>query len=695
MSSVPESGLQVSGGEDLKPNPYKRARRACDQCSVSRTKCDGQRPCQRCKGMSISCEYERQLKKRGKGSELYPAKPKTRRTKSNGNSSGHSNGGDSTGEGTGTVVNSGGGQHGPSSLQQNHQGPDPSQAHGQGLQNTAQQSQPRHQSFVGSYDGYTLGPQSNSTASPGNSSASDYKQEFFAVQNHHMGSPNEPIITESAFNSPRWINLNTPFPTELFTTGFDTKERQSMSSNLSYPVLNSIAPQLSFADPQLISDLMEVYFSNTVYGVAPIIRRSSLLSMTNPRQCSPALLYSFLLVSAHASDHPKMKATPSTRETIIQRLTELVLHNIRPMHDLSSRGTLDDVIACIHLGIVTSASEFKGESMKWWNMAYSLARVLKLNVENDQLDEEQREEQRRTWWLLFLADRHLSLCYNLPLSLDESECLDLYVPLDETAWVGDEPLLPPEADSSRRKGPPFEIYSTGLFGMYLPFMVLLGRILQIHYVTLNPHIEHKEQLIALYKQSFLSKLDMMEKSVEEYMRDAPQPSIYVLTWKEYCRMYIHIFHILAQGHWDPITLMDQIPTLLKDQEFGECVKHSILAAKCLERVLAVDPDLRLIPYFFGIQLLLTGVTLLCIADHLDKEMSQELRYACEVVVRAHEVCIVTLNTEYQRNFRSILRGAIQAFVFPELADALDERRSRRREVLALYRWGAGRTGLAI
>lgn len=641
--------------------------------------------------MAVTCEYTRRVKKRGKGSDLYPATTKTRKMQNNGHDHNNNVGGgvSNSSMSTNLEYTSNSGTDEAKQLQDSS--------------SIAQQSvymNPPPTTSAYDNNGYHITAAAAAVAatgagnstSPGGSSASDYtKPDQFFDQGLGMGSPKN-MITESAFNSPRWINLNTSFPTELFTSGFETKERQS----LSYPVLNPIAHQLTFADPQLISDLIEVYFSNTVYGVSPIVRKSSLLSMTNPRPCSPALLFSFLLVSAHATDHPKMKATPSTRENIIQKLTDLVIQNLHPLREISGRGTLDDVIACIHLGIVSSASEFKGESMKWWNMAWSLARMLKLNVENNELDEEQREEQRRTWWLLFLVDRHLALCYNLPLSLNEAECMDLYVPTDESLWVGDEPLMPAEADSSRFKGPPFTVCGTGLFGMYLPFMAILGRIVELHFVTMNPLLENQEETIKTLRQRIRARLDTMEQSIEEFMSDTANPSIYVLTWKEYCRCYIHIFHILSQGFWDPINLMDSMPSLLEDQEFcEECIGHSIQAAKCLERVLTVDPDLRLIPYFFGIQLLLTGITLLCIADHLEKGTSSEVRHSCEIVVRAHEACIVTLNTEYQRQFRAILRGAIQSFVFPELSEGVDQRRSRRREVLALYRWCPGGTGLAI
>jgi hypothetical protein len=92
----------------------------------------------------------------------------------------------------------------------------------------------------------------------------------------------------------------------------------------------------------------------------------------------------------------------------------------------------------MHLAIVISASEYKAASLRWWNAAWSLARELKLGKElpvtpppelNDEdapgdLDadhmntgypanqhmpmdftEEQREERRRIWWLLFTVDR--------------------------------------------------------------------------------------------------------------------------------------------------------------------------------------------------------------------------------------------------------------------------------------------------
>ncbi|KAI9870046.1 MAG: hypothetical protein M1823_008867, partial [Watsoniomyces obsoletus] len=65
------------------------------------------------------------------------------------------------------------------------------------------------------------------------------------------------------------------------------------------------------------------------------------------------------------------------------------------------------------------------------------------------------------------------------------------------------------------------------------------------------------------------------------------------------------------------------------------------------------------PFFFGIYLLQGSFLLLLIADKLQGEANPNIVRACEVIVRAHEACIVTLNTEYQRNFRKVMRSALQ------------------------------------
>jgi hypothetical protein len=57
--------------------------------------------------------------------------------------------------------------------------------------------------------------------------------------------------------------------------------------------------------------------------------------------------------------------------------------------------------------------------------------------------------------------------------------------------------------------------------------------------------------------------------------------------------------------------------------------------------------LSFMPFFFGIYLLQGSFLLLLTADKLQGDASPSVVRACETIVRAHEACVVTLNTEYQ------------------------------------------------
>ena len=53
------------------------------------------------------------------------------------------------------------------------------------------------------------------------------------------------------------------------------------------------------------------------------------------------------------------------------------------------------------------------------------------------------------------------------------------------------------------------------------------------------------------------------------------------------------------------------------------------------------------PWFFGISLLQGGFLFLPTAEKLSGEADPSVVSACENTIKAHEACIVTLNTEYQ------------------------------------------------
>ncbi|KAK3077107.1 hypothetical protein LTS18_011198 [Coniosporium uncinatum] len=157
---------------------------------------------------------------------------------------------------------------------------------------------------------------------------------------------------------------------------------------------------------------------------------------------------------------------------------------------------------------------------------------------------------------------------------------------------------------------------------------------------------------------------------------------------------MHTLHILLNGKWDPISLLDDNDLWISSQSFITATGHAVSAAEALSDVLEHDPDLSFMPFFFGIYLLQSSFLLLLIADKLGGDASPSVVKACETIVRAHEACVVTLNTEYQRNFRKVMRSAL-AQVRGRMLEDIGEQQMKRREVLALYRWTGDGTGLAL
>lgn len=404
---------------------------------------------------------------------------------------------------------------------------------------------------------------------------------------------------------------------------------------------------------------------------------------------------------------------------------------------VGAAGTLDDVLTYAHLGIVISASEFKSASLRWWHSAWTLARELKLNREvpvesmvdqmgDDDMDghhspsdtgpssvhshpnvntgrmpisEEEREERRRTWWLLYIVDRHLSLCYNRPLALLDVECENLYLPIDEVSWQNGEyygvheshdphNLYAQHPSSPSRNGLPhrrigpsnFEVTGTGMFEFFLPLMTILGQVVDLHHARNRPKFGAVRQTGAEgtgtfgggYEelvQQITEQLDTYSRSLQEFeatntssglkgegqegdegksdSKQLSEADIQLKIVVSYGTHVMHVLHILLSGKWDPISMLDDDDLWISSQSFINSTAHAVSAAEAISNILKYDPDLSFIPYFFGIYLLQGSFLLLLIADKLQGEASDAVVTACETIVRAHEVCVVTLNTEYQ------------------------------------------------
>lgn len=510
------------------------------------------------------------------------------------------------------------------------------------------------------------------------------------------------------------------------------------------------------------------------YVLGCVFRKRSFMHPSKPRRCQPALLASMLWVAAQTSDAPLLSSVPSARGKICQRLLELTVSLLKPlihtpaddastvssppaidgaalgglgvalpgtisMEDLTSEtgpfgaaGTVDDVATYVHLATVVSASEYKGASLRWWNAAWTLARELRLGRELPQalsapdperdnaegqadipglVTEEEREERRRIWWLVYSVDRHLALCYNRPLFLLDIECDGLLQPLDDTAYQNGDfnpqsEMTDPNVIASdpstaqpavRARGPTFECSGHSIYGYFLPLMTILGEIVDLNHARNHPrlgvgfrsahefdeqareitrHLEHYEQSLKRFGARHLgpshhnntnsaddnnNEADGISGGAADAGTPSAQSVHSVLTSVSrlsesdiqtrivmaYGTHVMHVLHILLTGKWDPINLLDDADLWISSQGFIVATSHAVSAAEAIGHILEYDPGLEFMPYFFGIYLLQGSFLLLLIADKLQSEASPSVVRACEIIIRAHEACVVTLNTEYQ------------------------------------------------
>ncbi|RDA86786.1 hypothetical protein CP532_6391 [Ophiocordyceps camponoti-leonardi (nom. inval.)] len=396
---------------------------------------------------------------------------------------------------------------------------------------------------------------------------------------------------------------------------------------------------------------------------------------------------------------------------------------------------LDDVAAYVHIATVASANEWKPANLRWWNAAWSLARELELGRELPPrgqvpcegiklefeapprfVSEEEREERRRLWWLLYMVDRHLALCFNrLPFLLD-IECDGLLLPMDDTAWQMGSfeaqheslagsvnrfgTLEAPWPDQSR-----FECRGHSIFGFFLPVMAILGEVVDLHHAQNQPlcgrdweaRAEEIRRHIDLYEQSLArlgsmqldtgssssSSIRRVESSTSPSSVGGNHPTTHdesqTRTVMAYGTHATHVLHILLAGR------LDDDNTCMSSAAFFKAASHAVSAAEAVGQILECDPGLELMPFFFGIYLMQGSLLLPLIAAELRPVALSSVVRACETIVRAHEVCTVTLSTECQRNFSRVMRSAL----------TMARDRAIEEQQLEPYRWNGDGTGLAL
>ncbi|KAJ5332136.1 uncharacterized protein N7506_005919 [Penicillium brevicompactum] len=407
---------------------------------------------------------------------------------------------------------------------------------------------------------------------------------------------------------------------------------------------------------------------------------------------------------------------------------------------------LDDVITHIHIASILS-DEQRPSSTSRWKTASDMARQLKLNEESyplpnttgwgnlhchachheapssldgskhcihggtethlgcmcegmDTTDspaftEEHLEERRRTWWLLYILDRHLSLRHNRSLEISDAECAALPLPVDEVSWQNGtftKGFSRPQThnlNSERQASQDFQFRDCSLFGFFLPLMKISGEISKLNDMQSQGNRGHE-----IEEERLLQHIGTYQDSLANFMRSAntSDPKSKMLdafydTRQQTCVAYasylVQALRILLLGkrHW--LFLIEEAE-FWKSPTFISTISHASDGTFWLRRILDLDPDVSFMPYLFGIMLFQASYPMLLVVERLQSKSGKEILDACEVMIRATESCLVTRNTEYQRKFRQLMRSTVsQAWGCPVSASEIQR---RRKAVFSLYLW---------
>ncbi|KAK3305053.1 uncharacterized protein B0T15DRAFT_554842 [Chaetomium strumarium] len=463
------------------------------------------------------------------------------------------------------------------------------------------------------------------------------QSEAGITQNQKLGTTGDNHVTNS-HRPDNEVSLRRPADSGSSAPGVGfvaTPGSQVSDMRLRYPVLEPLLPHLTnVLDHKLACDLLELYFETqpaapmqplSPFVLSSILRKPSFLQDIPPRQCKPILLASMLLVAAETvKSRSIIRLRQECNSLVCIRLRVLTQSFITTLSD----GTLDDVIAYIHLATVDHDvnPEMSNDS---WRMADDLARHLELEreLESSVLTEE-REEGRRVWWLLYMVNTCLALFG------DQQRwhfVTDLFQPTDEADYQSSV-LRHPQI-----RGISFQYTGHDIYGFLLPLTAILGDILDLRSTGRRDPISKS---IDDQTRSITIRLDEYEESVKANARDVivrteRQSSLAV----KYGTYMVYVLRIL---------LIDE------KLDADRLLTQGGYAVKALEDILEEDRRLEFMPFFFGIFLSRGSWPLVLLASNHQSKMPPKLPELCEVLLRAHEACIATMGAQCQRHLREVL-----------------------------------------
>ena len=364
-------------------------------------------------------------------------------------------------------------------------------------------------------------------------------------------------------------------------------------------------------------------------------------------------------------------------------------------------GSTDVILAVAILTLVISGGHYKADSLKWLSKLTRLVRASGLSLEDQDDDLSSgpggfynghpslrrwiiyKEERRRLFWMVYCLDRHLALSYNSPLNIqDGTFCVR--APLPERVWQS---LDTADLDSlpTCSFGPPTRITGSGFFEYFLPLASILGHIIDLHHCRNHPFLGEfvsrdaisRIEAMITQRQQELAELDNQGGTFYDIFGKPPNPHTFAQKGnsgtghsagpftsqttattsssasklplvKAYSAYLLHVFYILLHGKWDPISMIEDNDDWITSEHFMTCASHALSATGILSQILNVDPELTFMPYLFGIYLLQGSFIFLLFVDRMPElGPNRSVEEVCETIIRAHEVCVVTLDTTFQ------------------------------------------------
>ncbi|KAJ6436424.1 transcriptional activator xlnR [Purpureocillium lavendulum] len=362
-----------------------------------------------------------------------------------------------------------------------------------------------------------------------------------------------------------------------------------------WPVLPFIRNIMSSS---VASELIDVFLTepgsslfcgSSPYILTTVFRKKSVLHPTSPRRTSPALLAAILWLTTSLVSERDPDRWRRTHGGLRVEDDHSSLDDTTPRAYVNTTpanepvGDVDDVLTYILLSIAILGSDFKSDCSKWWSKAVRLAITLRLNRQ-------------------------------------EAQCSATVVPCADPACSGhrrpiDESILGVERQEERR------------------------RVFWLLY-SLDRHLSLSFNTVLSIPDSYCEVYDLVWENLDTIVQtEMPAP---------YSTHILHVLHILLYGKWDAIAMLEDDDDWITSERFPQCTSHAIAASQSLSTILAIDPELAFMSYLFGIYLLQGSFIFLLFADRLPQlGPNESVQQACENIIRAHEVCVVTLSTEFQ------------------------------------------------